>query len=68
MIKKEFIFNKNKYKSFLATCIPPSPFKSGHIGFLVQKYAQCSETYQKQFLDFCGFYFLRNRQFCTQNT
>ena len=31
-------------------------FKSGQIQFLVPKYAQCSETYAKQFSDF--FYFL----------
>ena len=30
----------------------PPPFKKGHTGFLVQKDAQCSETYEKQFLYF----------------
>ena len=34
-------------------------FKSSQIGVFVQKYAQCSETYEKSFSDFWNFYFLR---------
>ena len=38
--------------SGLAESFPPLPLKSSQIGFLVQKDAQCSETYGKSILRF----------------
>ena len=35
----------------------PSPIKSGQIGFSIQKDAQCTETYKKQFSDFANYIF-----------